>query len=349
MVTMARQTSVNMTDVARMAGVSSATVSRALRGVPGVSEPLRTRIKQLAEELSYVVSPDASRLSGGGTARVAVVVRSVQLWYFATMLSAIERVLRASDIDVLLYQHDESQSHRDFFERLPARRKVDAVVVVAVPLPESDARRLDQLGVSVVLAGATSADYPYVCIDDAEVGRQATRHLVDLGHKRIAMIRSSDLDGEVWSADIERSTAYRETLDEAGLRFDPDLLVTVPWGSNGGARAMEELLSRKRPPTAVFAYSDEIAIGALRTLRRSHIKVPERMSIIGVDDHPMAELTDLTTVRQRVGRQGEAAARMVVDLLEGRAPAHTSEVIATHVVIRNSTAPAPARIIVRSV
>jgi LacI family repressor for deo operon, udp, cdd, tsx, nupC, and nupG len=333
------QHQINMADVARQAGVSTATVSRALRDMPGVSEQTRSRIKALADQLSYVVSPEASRLSGGATGRIAVVVPTINVWFFSTMLAGIEGVLREADMDVLIYHVEGAEDRRHFFQRLPARRKVDAVIVIALPVPDQEAKRLDLMGVHVVVAGGQLRDYPHVRIDDNEVAHQAISHLTKLGHKRIAMIRTADPEGSLWAADLSRSRGYRDALQSAGLEFEPQLMITVPYGIDGGARAMDRLLSLRDPPTAVFAYSDEVAMGALRTLRRAHIAVPEQMSIIGVDDHPMAELNDLTTVHQSVEVQGAIAGQMALDLLAGRTTTDRQMTVPTHLVVRGSTAP----------
>jgi LacI family repressor for deo operon, udp, cdd, tsx, nupC, and nupG len=330
-----------MADVAREAGVSIATVSRTLRNLPGVGRKTRDRVLTIAESLSYVVSPEASRLSGGTTGRVALVVPTINLWFFSTMLAGIERVLREADIDVLLYHVDGAEDRRSFFERLPARRKADAVVVITLPVPEQEASRLDMMGVFVVAAGGRLLDYPCVRIDDKEAAHQAVSHLVHLGHRRIAMIRASDPEGLLWAADLARSRGYLDTLEMAGLEFDENYMVTEPFSIEGGARAMERLLSLREPPTAVFAYSDEIAMAALRTLRRAHIPVPSQMSIVAVDDHPMSVLHDLTTVHQPVEAQGELAGHMVLDLLHGRELTDRDVLLPTHLVVRGSTAPPP--------
>ena len=332
---------VNMADVARHAGVSTATVSRALRGMPGVSEPTRIRIKQLADELSYVVSPEASGLSGGSTGRVAVVVPTINVWFFSSVLAGIESVLREADMDTLIYHVDGAEDRRNFFEKLPARRKADAVIVIALPVPEEEAKRLDLMGVQVVVAGGQLRDYPHVRIDDVEVAHQAVSHLAQLGHERIAMIRTEDADGRPVGLRRRRERTGFEIGDEGGRArgHAASMMVTVPFGLDGGARAMDILLSNREPPTAVFAYSDEVAMGALRSLRRAHIAVPEQMSIVGVDDHPMAELNDLTTVHQPVDEQGRIAARMVLDLLDGKAVRDQQLTVPTHLVVRGSTAP----------
>lgn len=331
-----------MADVAAAAGVSIATVSRALRNASGVSEPTRRRVQELADELSYVVSPEASRLSGGSTGRVAVVVPAINLWFYSTMLAGIEGVLREADLDVLIYHVDGTADRRRFFERLPARRKADAVVVIALPVTAADIDRLDLMGVTVVVAGGRFGDYPHVRIDDEQAARQAVQHLLDLGHRRIAMIRTSDPEGAVWDSDLARAAGYHAALRAAGTTPDPHLMVTVPWGVDGGARAMDQLLQLPISPSAVFAHSDEVALGALYSLRRSGISVPAEVSVVGVDDHPMAELNDLTTVHQSVATQGAVAARLVLDLLAGRSPAEQHVTVPTYLVVRGTAAP-PAR------
>src|SRR6476619_3095447 len=134
---------VNMADVARRAGVSIATVSRALRDVPGVGDGTRQRIRRIADELSYVVSPEASRLARGGTGRIAVVVPKIHLWFYATMMAGIESVLRDADLYALLDHVDGEAQHNRSFAELPARRKVDAVVLTALPISHAEIDRLD--------------------------------------------------------------------------------------------------------------------------------------------------------------------------------------------------------------
>ena len=209
---------VNMADVAREAGVSLATVSRALRDVPGVSPSTRDRIRQIASELSYVVSPEASRLARRETGRVAIVVPRTDIWFYGTMLQRHGPAsLREVDLDVLVYQVDGEEQRMRFLRELPARRKVDAVILTALPMRQSEVDRLELLGVHVVIAGGRVRDYPHVEVDDFEVGRLAVQHLLDLGHRAIAMIRTSDAEGAAWSSDLQRVRAWRETHDRRRL------------------------------------------------------------------------------------------------------------------------------------
>ena len=151
----------------------------------------------------------------------------------------------------------------------------------------------------------------------------------------MAAIRTVDPDNAPWAADMARVAGYRAALAAAGIEQSNDLVATVPWGIDGGARGMELLLSVSEPPTAVFCFSDEIAMGALRTLRRSGIAVPEAMSLVAVDDHPLAELADLTTVRQPVSEQGALAAELLTEQIHGAPPRHAQ--LSTQLVIRHST------------
>jgi len=330
----------NMADVARRAGVSIATVSRALRDVPGVSQQTRDRIRQIAQELSYVVSPEASALSRGATGRVAIVMPRLDAWFYSAMLASMAPVLRAARLDMLVYQVDGEEQRTQFLRELPARRKADAVILTALPMAQAEVERLDLMGVHVVVAGGEVRDYPRVHVDDLEAGRTAVQHLVDLGHRRIGMLRTSDTDGTTWSSDLLRVRAWRETLAAAGLDAPDELLATETYGVDAGARAMATLLALPERPTAVFAYSDELAFAAVAHARAAGLSVPGDLSVVGTDGHPLGELLGLTTVDQDVAGQGRLAAELAVRLLDGAERVDDVDV-ACRLVERGSTA-APA-------
>ena len=341
---------VNMTDVAARCGVSIASVSRALRGEPGVSPATRDRILSAARELSYVISPEASRLSGGPTGRVGVVVPRVDAWFYSTIVAGIADEFDTVGIDLVLCTLPDPAARHRFFEALPLRRKVDAVIVVSLPLSSRERTRIDQLGVPAVFVGGHRdvGARVWIGIDDELAARQAVGHLLRIGHRDIAMIQAGPADPDdtdtPWATDQARIDGFHGQMREAGLA-DPTV-VTVKWSIDGGSRGMEELLSRPEPPTAVFCHSDEIALGALRTLRRAGVAVPHQISVIGVDDHPSADVNDLTTVAQPVRDQGRIAAQAVLTQLGGAATVSASAqrvnaatTLPTRLVIRGSTAP----------
>ncbi len=336
-VTTTVNTQVNMADVARRADVSIATVSRALRGQPGVSAGTRSRVLSIVAELNYVVSPAASALRGA-TRRVAVVLPRLDSWFSSTMLATIETTLRQADLDVLVYQLSSQESRTHFFRDLPTRRKVDAVVLITLPIGPDEEERLDLMGVEVVVAGSRLRDFPSVNVDDVAIGVEAVEHLIGLGHTRIGMIRTSDTDGAKWASDLHRRTGYLDALQRHGLPHDPALMVTAPYGVDAGAVGMEKLLALEDPPTAVFCYSDDIAVAATIALHRHGLRVPEDVSLIGVDGHELGELFDITTIDQHVVEQARAASHMVLDLLSGRSPAPARLTLPTHLRVRGSTA-----------
>jgi len=327
-----------MSDLADRAGVSIASVSRALSGSAGVSEATRTRIRQLAAELNYTVSPDAARLAKGSRGRVAVVTADLAHWFYASMLEGIMSALRGSDLDVLLYEVKREEERRRFFEELPARRQVDALIILAFPVSEQERLQLDLMGVTVVMAGGTLADRPHVRIDDVEAARQATHHLLLAGHERVALINASGRWALPYAGPQDRLQGYLNARRDADLPIEPELVVQAEWGSAGGAEGMARLLSLPRPPTAVVAFSDEMAFGALRTLRRSGIAVPHTMSLVGIDDHEMADVVELTTVRQPVLELGQAAGGLVFRLLGGGEPVEEQHVtLPTQLVVRGTS------------
>lgn len=332
----------NMSDVAREAGVSIATVSRALRGLPGVGAETRVRILRIAEELAYVVSPEASSLSRGSTGRVAVVVPRLDSWFASTMMATIEATVRGANRDVLIYQVDgKAQRHR-FFRELPTRRKVDAVVLVSLPITPDEEARLDLMGVQVVVAGARLRDFPFADVDDRAIAVKAVEHLVDLGHTRIGMIRTSDTDGARWISDVNRGRGYVEALAAHGLGDPGELLVTETYGIHAGSRGIQRLLELERPPTAVLCYSDDIAVSALRAAQLRGIRVPEDVSLIGIDGNPLAELFEITTVDQHVTQQARLAGEMALRLLSGAPLPQPAVTVRSELVVRSSTGPPTA-------
>jgi LacI family repressor for deo operon, udp, cdd, tsx, nupC, and nupG len=334
----ARLERLSLADVAKLAGVSPATASRALSGSYGVAPSTRQRVVEIARQVNYVVSPDASRLAGRAIGRVALIVPHIDRWFFGAMVAGLEAVLSEAGLDVLLYQVSGPGDRQRFFEQLPARRKVDAVVVVALPVTEMERERLESLGVTILAAGGQDEAYPHVSIDDDAAGRQAVQHLLHLRHRRIAMIAAVDPTFPGWPSKPPRSSAYFAAMAEADVAVDDDLVVTVDWGGLTGADGMARLLSLPKPPTAVYAHSDEVALGAMRTIRRAGLRIPHDISIIGIDDHPLAELMDLTTVHQPVHKQGVLSAQILLALLRGE-NVDGSVTVPTHLVVRGSTSP----------
>jgi LacI family repressor for deo operon, udp, cdd, tsx, nupC, and nupG len=325
-------------DVAREVEMSTATVSRALRNLPGVSDETRARVMETARRLGYVPSPSAAGLATGQTRTVAVVVPFVTRWFFAAVVQGAEEVLRERGYDLLLYNlaGDASARHRVFETNLLTKR-VDAVLVLK-PSPEELARLVD-LDRPVTIVGADLPGWATVRIDDELAARTATGHLLELGHRRIAYVGGPSEGVLDFTAPTARRAGYRDSLEAAGIALDPRLEVDGDFTVKGGMHAARELLDRPERPTAVFAASDEMAIGALRIARELGLRVPEDLSVIGIDDHEMADFFDLTTVGQPVHEQGRVAAQQVLAALVNDEWRPEQVVLPTRLVVRRTTAP----------
>jgi DNA-binding LacI/PurR family transcriptional regulator len=322
-----------MRDVARLAEVSLSTVSRVLRGAPGVAPEVRERVRRAAEELSYVVSRNASGLVTGRTGRVAVVLPSLRPWFFGSVLAGIGDALREADLDVLVYQVGETRTGEGWTRALPLRRNTDAVVTVAMDLSEEECHRLDDVGVPLVLVGQKAPDRACVYIDDRAGAAGATRHLLNLGHTRVAYIAARS-GARPSASSRHRSEGHEAAMAEAGLSA---WTVAKATGHTGGELAMGELLSAHDPPTAVLAEFDDLALGAYRTLRHSGVRVPDSISLVGFDNHEAAAVMDLTTVDQAPYDTGLAAGRLTTDVLGGTA-GHLQVEMPTQLILRQSTA-----------
>lgn len=332
-------------DVAREVEMSTATVSRALRGLPGVSEVTRTRVMEAALRLGYVPSPSAARLASGQTRAVAVIVPFVTRWFFAAVVHGAEQVLREHGYDLLLYNlgGDPDARHRVFATGLLTKR-VDAVLVLSLTPTAEELARLADLGRPVTIVGADLPGWATVRIDDVQAAASATRHLVDLGHRRIAYVGGATEGVLDFTAPTARLAGYQQTMADAGLTVDPAWLADGEFTVAGGLRAGRNLLDRPDAagrPTAVFAASDEMAIGVLRAARDLGLRVPEDVSVIGIDDHEMAGYFDLTTVAQPAHEQGRVAAQQVLEAL-GSQWAPEQVILPTVLVVRRTTAPPPA-------
>jgi LacI family repressor for deo operon, udp, cdd, tsx, nupC, and nupG len=332
-------------DVARLAGVSTATVSRALRGLPTVSEATRARVRAAADQLSYTASPSASRLAGGKTGTVAVVVPWITRWFFSTVVEAAEETLQQDGYDLLLYNLGGREHARQRLLRTTnLRKRADAVMLVATPMRAAEFPALTDrtLPGVTVSSGTVVPGWPCVRIDDVRAARTAMDHLLGLGHRRIANISGDSAEELAFTTHLDRRRGYREALLAAGVRPEPSLDIEAPFTVEGGRRATAELLRRGAPPTAILAACDEMAMGAMATLRMAGLRVPHDVSVIGIDDHDLAGVVGLSTVAQPAAEQGRLAAGMLLDALRGRAREHSGAktlVLPTRLVVRESTGP----------
>lgn len=335
----------SIADVAARAGVSVATVSRALRGLPNVADATRKRVLEAAQQLDYVVNPHASRLAAGTNRTVGMVVATVISWYYQHVVAGIESILSQADYDVLLYNIPTPESRERFLTALPFRKRVDGLILADFALSDAEQRMLADLDTPIVSVGIASRHYPVVCIDNLAAARTATTHLLGLGHRRIGLISGDEGNAMGFTVPVDRRRGWRRALADAGIDAPRSWEAYGGFTLQGGAKAMAELLDRDLGLTAVFAESDEMAIGALTVLRERDIAVPREMSVVGFDGFDISGFLGLTTVAQPMHQLGEVAAELLLDLLrdtdrDGDLP---PVVLPTRLEVRQTTGPAPPR------
>lgn len=308
----------NIEDVAALAGVSVATVSRAMRDLPNVAESTRARVRQAAQELAYRADPAAARLATGRSRSVAVVGPMLNGWYFSNVVAGAEAVCAEAGYDTIVMGVGADTDGRAVVDDAAAiDRRVDAIIFVDVPLTTDQLASLSERSLTVVSIGREFAGVPTIGIDDVEVGRVATQHLIDLGHRRIGLIRGPVDDPYYFVVPAQRCEGFESAMRNAGLP-------PVPWGEapgnftiQSGRDAFSTIMDVAQPPTAIFALGDEMAFGVIQAAAEHDVRIPEDLSVIGVDDHEFAPVVRLTTVHQDVAEHGARAARLVIDGLEG--------------------------------
>jgi LacI family transcriptional regulator, repressor for deo operon, udp, cdd, tsx, nupC, and nupG len=269
-------------DVAAAAGVSVATVSRAMRGLPNVALSTRERVLAIAGDLKYRPDPAAARLATGRSRSMALVVPLLNSWYFSQVVAGAEAVCAEAGYDVVVIGVASDVARRALLDDTTSiHRRVDGLVFVDIAVTADDEAILSERGLAVVSIGAATERFPSVGIDDVAVGRLATSHLLDLGHTRIGLIGGQPEEPLGFKVPGHRRTGYTAALRNRGLPIDPELQFGGNFSVMGGHDATLALLSLPDPPTAVFAMSDEMAFGALLAARTSGVSVPDDLSACG--------------------------------------------------------------------
>lgn len=331
----ARTARVGIEDVAELAGVSVATVSRALRGLPHVAPTTRDRVRTAAASLGYVVDPHASRLAAGKTRTIAMAVPVLNHWYNAQVVAGAEAVLAEAGMDLLLTTIPTTEARSNFIAAASQQKRADAVILLDIRLSPEEAEVLERAASPLVAIGWQHTAFPSVTVDHERATHDAVQHLIALGHLRIGLISGMAGGPMAFTVPNVRRDAYHTALEQAGLDHGPDLEAIGNFTIAGGHEAMNALLATQHAPTAVYAMSDEMAFGALMAIRDAGLRVPDDISIVGFDDHDLAAVVQLTTVNQRVEEHGAVAARA---LLEHMASGEAQErVMPTELIVRAST------------
>ena len=335
----------SIVDVAQRAGVSVATVSRALRNQQYVAEATRERVLAAAHALHYVADANASRLASGRSHTVGLLAPILTSWYTGEIIVGVEEVLAEVGLDLLISTQGLPHKGNHFTLASAFHQRVDGVILVDAFVHESGARELGKSSTPAVALGEKLEAVPSVCIDNHLGGELGTRHLLELGHRRIALMGDTSSHDRGTTVVHERTNGYAAALTSHRIRIDESLLIDGGFTIAGGRRAARRLLGDPRPPTAIFCMSDEMAFGVLQACREMGVSVPDEISVIGFDDHPVSEAVGLSTILQSVRQMGNLAARLMAECITDAAldhlpgAGHHPQGIA--LIQRSSTGPAP--------
>jgi LacI family transcriptional regulator len=333
---------VRMKDIARDLGVSIVTVSKVLRNHSDIGEETRKRVLKRIQELNYRPNPSARALVTGRTRSIGLIVPDLVHPFFAEVAKGLSRVLRKRDYSLVIASSEEDPAlERNEIDQLLARR-VDALIIASTQCTTETFRRIEEQRIPYVLIDRRSPGRPanFVGVDDERVGELATGHLIDVGCRRVAHIRGPEV-----STALGRLEGYRRVLCRHGLTVPANYIVSPrssdDAGDLSGYDAMRQLLELEPPPDGVFCYNDPAAMGALKAILETGLRVPEDIALIGCGNvHYDALLrVPLSSIDQDSAGIGERAATLALSFVESKGvPARPQTVLlAPKVIAREST------------
>ena len=331
-------------DVAKRAGVSYSTVSRVVNDYAHVKPATRARVQAAMAELGYVANLKARSLAGGRSQVIGILIYDLDTNYNVEVVRGIDEEVSKLDYDMMLSTtHHRRQKEADYVAKL-ARGLVDGLLIV---LPSN---------LDAYYATLEAQNYPFVLIDHEGItragggsiqatnfqgGYEATRHLLDLGHRRIGIITGPYSDPGAVSSAVDRLAGYQAALRDAGIALAPTLISEGDFGFTSGYTGTQRFLALAEPPTAIVAASDVAAFGVIEGALAAGLAVPQNLSVIGFDDIPEAAYRRpaLTTIRQPLREMGRLSTRMLINHLEDPESPLTRIELPTILQVRSTTAP----------
>lgn len=328
---------ITIVDVAREAKVSLTTTSRVINNAVHVRPDKRERVNRAMARLGYTVNLQARSLRGGRSHMIGLVVRDVGTAYAGEIIRGIDLELAESQYDMMLYTTHRRKTLESAYVTMLSRGMADGLLLILPRHPEAYLQALRQRHFPQVLIDHQGIDNkgPAVGATNWQGAFDATKYLIDLGHRRIGFVTGSmDL-----GCARDRLAGFRAALEQDGLPADAPLIREGDFFQTRGYTAAHELLALSEPPTAIFASNDVMAFGVMEAVRDHHLRIPEDISIVGFDDVPQATQVhpQLTTVRQPLEQMGRAAARLLLEIIhEPDRPPQRIE-LPTELVVRATT------------
>ncbi len=309
-------------DVAELAAVSISTVSRVLNAPEHVHEATRARVLAAIDQLNFVPRAEATARARKGMRRIGVLAPFFTYPSFVQRLRGVANTLAGFAYEMVIYNVESDVRRDGHLASLPVTRRIDGLIIMALPFDPKVAQRLLAYELEVVLIEFTHPLFSSVEINDESGGLLVARYLAERGHRRCAFVGDSDVPVYALHTSDERLAGYRQGLIEAGLALPEHYISRAPHGMESAYRQAHTLFDLPAPPTAIFSPSDTQAMGVLKAARERGLRVPEDLAVIGFDDVEFADYIGLTTVRQPLEESG----RVAVDLLLARLADHSRTV-----------------------
>ncbi|MBC8507662.1 MAG: LacI family DNA-binding transcriptional regulator [Anaerolineales bacterium] len=329
---------VTIRDVAKHAGVSHQTVSRVINNSERVKSETRALVEAAIEELGYRPNAIARSMARGRTCTLACISPNLTDYTFASIIEGAEAEVRKQGYYLVSSSAPTEEEFSRLVEELFTSRRAEGLFVIN-PYADNRHNLLPPTAPSVFVGARPRRrdTVSSVALDDVSVARQATQHLIELGHRRVAMITGPMVE----DCSQDRCSGYEAALEDNSITLNPKLVITGDWAATSGYLALQQLFDFPTPPTAIFAQNDRMAIGVLRAAREMGIAIPEELSVIGVDDMPLSSYFDppLTTMRQDPLSIGRDAARLLIDTLEKRVTSPQHLLLQAQLIQRQSTGP----------
>jgi DNA-binding LacI/PurR family transcriptional regulator len=328
-------------DVARLAGVGIGTVSRVINNHSAVKPGTREKVMAAIEQLHYKPDPIARSMVSRRTNAIGIIVPFFTRPFFMEVLQGVENTTARLGKELVLYNVQTNEQRDHFFSEMPMHRRVDGVLILSLSPDDEVAHGFGKVGLPVVLVDAYSPFLPSLVVNNIDGAYQAMMRLIQKGHRHIGFINGIVEGNFKFNQATDRLIGVHRALAEAGLSFEPELMLETEWNRQSGREAALRLLSQKQRPTAIFAASDIQAVGVLEAARNLHIAVPHELSVIGFDGIELSELLELSTVQQPMRQMGELGIMKLMQHIESDQKDAELICLNTKLVERATTANAP--------
>ncbi|HRQ22456.1 MAG TPA: LacI family DNA-binding transcriptional regulator [Anaerolineales bacterium] len=300
-------------DVAKLSGVSIATISRVLNASNKVNPETQRRVMSAIDQLGFVPKAEARARALKSIGRIGVLTPFFTAPSFVQRLRGVASALSKANYELVIYPVDTMEQLQGYISSIPLRQNLVGLIIMSLAITDDEAHRLHKSNMDTVLIEYTHPHMNSLVIDDVQGGTLVAEHLLQKGHERVAFLGDIEPPERYAIHPVKsRLDGFRQGLKKVGISLPRTYVRSCPYLPEETRRAAYELLSMTKPPTAIFAASDMQALSIMKVARQLKRKIPDDIAIVGFDDIDVAEHVDLTTVRQHLDESGRLAAEMLL-------------------------------------